>query len=83
MKPSEMAARFAAFTWYTNHRRAPGHTAQSEARRFSKENWQVFLPVVNARWGKLLLRIAEVRAHSQAVPAAVHRSRKRQLAAVV
>jgi len=61
MKPLETAARFAAFVWYTNCRQAPNRTRQAEAKRFSKENWQVFLPVADEGWGRLLLHIAKGR----------------------
>jgi hypothetical protein len=80
MKPLEMAARFAAFAWYTDLRQAPSHTAQVEARRFSRQNWQVFLPVAHEGWGRLLLRVAKVRPNSQRCSAAASRSKKRQLA---
>ena len=45
MKPIEIAARFAAFTWYTNCRQAKKLTIHAEARRFSNQNWRSFLPV--------------------------------------
>jgi hypothetical protein len=81
MKPLEMAARFAAFAWYTDHRQTPSRTAQAEARRFSRQNWHVFLPVAQEGWGKLLLRVAKVRPNSQRHSPAASRSKKRQLAA--
>jgi len=61
MKPLEIAARFAAFAWYTNCRQAPSRTTQAEARQFANQNWQVFLPVAEKGWGKLLLRVAKIR----------------------
>jgi hypothetical protein len=81
MKPSEIAAQFAAFAWYTNCRQAPSRTTQAEARRFSKHNWQIFLPVAHEGLGRLLLRVAKVRPNSQPLPAALNRPRKRQLVA--
>jgi hypothetical protein len=83
MKPLDIAAQFAAFAWYTKHRQAPSRTAQAEARRFSKQNWQFFLPVAHEGWGRLLLRVAKTRPNSQHLPAVVSRPRKRQLAAAV
>lgn len=61
MKPLEAAARFAAFTWYTECRQVPGATLQVEARRFATENWAEFLPVADEGWGRLLLRVAKAR----------------------
>lgn len=82
MKALEMAARFAAFAWYTDCRQAPSRTAQAEARRFSKENWQAFLPVAHGGWGRLLLRVAKLRPKMQRPSPAVSRSNMRQLTAV-
>jgi hypothetical protein len=61
MSPSEIAARFAAFTWYTNCRQAPNKTVQAEARRFSEDNWKTFLPLANQGLGRLLLQVAKSR----------------------
>jgi hypothetical protein len=79
MKPLEVAARFAAFAWYTDCRQ--GRSTQQEARRFAKENWQAFRPVAHAGWGRLLLRIAKATPTSQRPPAAVNRPLSRKLAA--
>lgn len=81
MKPLEMAARFAAFAWYSNNRHAPSRTTQAEARRFSKANWQVFLPVAQEGWGRLLLRVATAHPNLQRHSPTVSRSMKRQLVA--
>jgi len=78
MKPFEAAARFAAFTWYTDHRQARSLTKQTEASRFSKENWQAFLPVADEGWGRLLLRVAKARPIPQR-----HRATQRKLAVAV
>jgi len=59
MKPLEMAARFAAFVWHTNSCQAPNPTTQADARQFSEENWQMFLPLAHKGWGRLLLRVAK------------------------
>jgi len=83
MKPLQIAAQFAAFAWYTEHRQAPSRIIQAEARRFSNQNWQLFLSVAPAGWGRLLLRVAKARPNSQHRPAVVSRPRKRQLAAAV
>ena len=81
MKPLELAARFAAFAWYANNRQASSGTTEAEARRFSENNWQVFVPVAQEGWGRLLLRVAEVRQHPQHRSAPASRHTKRQLAA--
>ncbi len=83
MQPLEIAAQFAAFAWYTKHRCAPSGITQAEARRFAKQNWQIFLPVAHEGWGRLLLRVAKACPNSQPQSAAVSRPRKRQLAIVV
>jgi len=83
MKPLEIAARFAAFIRYTEHRQAPSRITQTEARRFSTQNWQIFAPVAHEGWGRLLLRVAKGRPNSQHLRKVVSRPRKRQLAAVV
>ena len=81
MKPLEIAARFAAFTWYTNNRQAPSRTVQAEARRFSEKIWQVFVPVAQEGWGRLLLRVAKVRQNPQHRSARLSRPMNRQMAA--
>jgi len=83
MKPLEIAAQFAAFAWYSEQRQAPSRTTRAEAQRFSKQNWQIFLPVAHKGWGRLLLRVAKARPNSQYLPAVVSPLRKRQLAATV
>lgn len=61
MKPMEIAARFAAFSWYTNCRQASARTTEAEARRFSNESWQAFLSVAQEGLGRLLLQVANIR----------------------
>jgi hypothetical protein len=61
MHPSEIAARFAAFAWYTNRHQVPSNTAQAEASQFSHENWKTFLPFANQGLGRLLLQVAKTR----------------------
>ena len=83
MKPLELAARFAAFAWYANNRQASSGTTEAEARRFSENNWQVFVPVGQEGWGRLLLRVAKARSNPQHRSVAMRRPPKRQLAAAV
>ena len=44
MKPLEIAARYAAFAWYTNCRHAKKLTLKAEARRFSNRIGRFFFP---------------------------------------
>ena len=81
MEPFEAAARFAAFTWYTDTRQAPIRTMQAEASRFSKENWQAFLPVADQGWGRLLLRVAKAPLIPQRYRETPNRPSKRKHAA--
>jgi hypothetical protein len=63
MNARQMAAAFAAYTWYEENRTTkPAH---KEAARFAKQNWSAFLPVAHDGWGKLLVRIAKQRAKRQ------------------
>jgi hypothetical protein len=80
MDSLELAARFAAFTWYTNSRQAPRRTTQAEAKRFSNQSWKKFLPVADKGWGRLLARIANPRPDLQHKPIAESQQTKRQLA---
>jgi len=59
MNPREIAARFAAFVWYSEVA-APTKAAPEEARRLALENWEAFLPVAHEGLGRLLLRIARM-----------------------
>jgi hypothetical protein len=68
MKPMESAARFAAFAWYNDNRQAPSRITREEARRFADEHWQVFLPVADEGWGRLLNQIAKARPNRQRRP---------------
>lgn len=58
MTPLQAAARFAAYSWYTNSRTAPRGVVEDEARQFAHDHWQAFLPVANQGLGQLLLRVA-------------------------
>jgi len=67
MNPLEIAARFAAFVWYANHREAHEQTKRAEAQRFSQESWQAFLPVAHEGLGRLLVRVAKVHSRPKRV----------------
>jgi hypothetical protein len=60
MKALEIAAQYAAYTWYQETHK--DQQSQSEAARFAKENWTSFLSVADEGWGRLLIRIASERA---------------------
>jgi hypothetical protein len=81
MKPLELAARFAAFTWYTNCRQAPPKTTQAEARRFSNESWPAFLPLANEGLGRLLLKVANTRPTPQRLSMTNRPTRRRPVSA--
>ena len=57
MSPTQVAARFEAFVWYSNVRNGRGPAIQAEARSFAQKNWKLFRPVAVAGLGRLLLRI--------------------------
>ena len=77
MNSRKVAAQFAAYAWYEESR--AGHNlSPNEATRFAKENWSAFLPVVQKGLGRLLIRIAWVRAKRQRM-----QKRSRCLAATV
>lgn len=63
MKPLEIAALFAAFTWYAGRQQASAEM-QAAARQFARENWRRFLPAVDGGCGKLLYRVARPRPNS-------------------
>ena len=44
MKPSEMAARFAAFAWYAEHRRAPSRIVRNERRGSPRRTGSISCP---------------------------------------
>jgi hypothetical protein len=81
MTSREAAARFAAFTWYTECRRGPSHAVQTGASRFAEENWQAFLPLADEGWGRLLLHVAKTGKEREHRSAVANRSTKRHLAA--
>lgn len=76
MTPLEVAARFAAFTWYTRSRKAPSRVVQREARQFALDHWEAFLPVAHEGWGRLLLQAAQT-APARGLGAQRHRLKRR------
>jgi hypothetical protein len=60
MKPTELSARFAAFTWYMDCR-TTCESLQGEALQFAAQHWKAFLPVAHEGFGKLLLRVVRTR----------------------
>ena len=60
MNAQKVAAQFAAYAWYEKCR--AGRQSPDEAGRFARENWPAFLSVAHEGWGKLLIRIAILRA---------------------
>jgi hypothetical protein len=59
MNARNVAARFAAGTWYEEIR--AGRQSRQETLEFVRGHWQAFLPVASGGLGKLLLRIARQR----------------------
>jgi hypothetical protein len=55
MHPLQVSAQFAAYTWFS---RTHPDLSGDEAARFSRSNWDDFLPVAQVGLGQLLLRIA-------------------------
>jgi hypothetical protein len=47
MDPVKVAARFAAYVWFSSQK-AGNPTDADEAVRFAKENWVAFLPCAHA-----------------------------------
>jgi hypothetical protein len=54
MDPLVVAARFAAFVWFSERNRQD----REAAARLAKDNWPAFLPLANAGLGRLLIKIA-------------------------
>jgi hypothetical protein len=59
MTPLQVAAKFAAFVWYTNSRESSDQTIQREATQFAKGSWQAFLPIAHEGLGRLLIRVSK------------------------
>ena len=60
MNPLVLSAKHAAYTWYLNKNES-GRKDFENARRFAQAQWDAFLPVADAGWGRLLRRIAKGR----------------------
>jgi hypothetical protein len=58
MDTVQLAAQFAAYTWYSECRVARPDTWQ--ASRFAQENWQAFLDMAPEGFGRLLIRIGRL-----------------------
>jgi hypothetical protein len=69
MDPRNVAARFAAFVWFSSKKQK----AEEEAVRFAQDNWPAFLPLAQEGLGRLLLEIAK-RPISSARPRRLRRS---------
>jgi hypothetical protein len=66
MNATQVAAQFAAYTWFMNRRRATA-SAEKKAVQFARRNWRTFLPCAHEGLGRLLLRIAGKRTTSRAL----------------
>jgi len=55
MHPLQVAAQFAAFTWYT---KTNPDIDREDAAWFARTNWADFLPAASEGLGRLLLKIA-------------------------
>ena len=63
MKARNVAAQFAAYTWFENTQESqPSEEAKA---RFAKENWKVFLPIAQEGLGRLLIKIAAGRSNKR------------------
>jgi hypothetical protein len=69
MNPRNVAARFAAFVWFSNKKQK----TEEAAVQFAQDNWPLFLPVAQAGVGRLLLEIAK-RPASSARPRRLRRA---------
>jgi hypothetical protein len=57
MNPTQIAAQFAAYTWYLNGN-AGRPAAEEEASEFARDNWARFLRCADKGLGRLLIRLA-------------------------
>lgn len=60
MDPLKVAARFAAFVWFT-HQSGNADKSREEALQFAHENWVAFLPWAHEGLGKLIIRVTAAR----------------------
>jgi hypothetical protein len=58
MDPVQLAARFAAYTWYTECHLTPPSARQ--ASEFASESWQAFVGKVPEGFGRLLIRVGRL-----------------------
>jgi hypothetical protein len=56
MDARQVAAQFAAYSWFENTRR--GEPTEAEKSRFARENWRPFLTIAPQGLGRLLLKVA-------------------------
>ena len=61
MHPLVVAARFAAYVWFTKHPEHDGKT-RKEGLQFARANWRRFLPCAHEGIGRLIVRVATSRA---------------------
>jgi hypothetical protein len=59
MSPLKVSAQFAAYVWYSEV--TEGKATPEESLRFAEENWLPFVACAHEGWGKLLMRLANVR----------------------
>jgi hypothetical protein len=66
MDARKVAAQFAARVWYEENR--AGRASRKEVNQFARQNWNVFLPVADEGFGRLLIRVlSQGRARSVAL----------------
>jgi hypothetical protein len=58
MDPLQLAAQFAAFTWFTEC--YSGKASADEATKFARENWPAFRNHAPAGLGRLLIRVGRL-----------------------
>ena len=75
MDAQQVAAQFAAYTWYENTQQ--NKPSEQEKCRFARENWRSFVSAAPEGLGRLLLKIAKGRSARQRR----HFERKRMMAA--
>jgi hypothetical protein len=58
MDPVQLAAQFAAYSWYSECHAGPPNARQ--ASQFAQGNWQAFLDKVPEGFGRLLIRVGRL-----------------------
>lgn len=61
MTPLQMSAQFAAYTWFLRQPENLDRTKE-EAHQYARLHWERFLPMAHEGFGRLLMRMAKVRA---------------------